>query len=311
MDLQRQNFLMAVLGTDGATMLVKAVEKHPVLEHALVPRTILAWLQSAPCYDGALPGGESHVAFEKAESGFVGSVAMGEETYKFESVSLFHVAGAVAVALGIEQMDSEGLRDLDIERLGKSIDALAKVKRVNDELTKNLPESGSMGSCPTCGGRSADAGANLSGLKHGQSTSCSDCGTSYKIKGSTLPKPPVTKEEEPMDKTAGTGVPAAPTAPTPPAAPSAAAPKAAKPALMPKTPKPQTMALTRSEVEHKCPACGGTQFKDGKFAGCICFRAMNKAIAVVSSNGDGLTIELDMRILDADDVATFREALGR
>jgi hypothetical protein len=268
MDLQRQNFLTAVLGTEGATMLVKAVEKHDVLEHALLPRTILAWLQSAPSYEGALPGNNgTHVNFEKSESGFTGSVGMGADLYKFEAVSVFHVGAAVAVALGVEELVSDGLRDLDIERLGKTIDSLAKVKRVNDELDEEKDDEEK---------DAADADA--------------------------------------LDKAAGTGVPAAPTPPTPPAAPAAAAPKTPAPSVAPKVPKPPktaSMTLQRSEAGHKCPACGGTQFKDDAFVGCICFRAMNKAIKVASADADALTIEMDMRILDADDVATFREALGR
>jgi hypothetical protein len=308
MDVQRQNFLAAVLGAEGASMLVKTVEKHPVLEHALLPRTILAWLQSAPRYEGGLPGNEATpVSFERSDTGFSGEVGMGDEIYKFEAVNVFHVAASVAVALGVDEMVSEGLRDLDIERLGKSIDALAKVKRVNDELDleKSAPVDAEKAEpepvdaeCATC----------AEGKNHGNHGGNGAAAWYKPVHAYAPPKEKMGKDED-LDKAAG--VPSAPTPPKPPTPPAAAAAKPTKPSIGPKPPKTATMTLQRSEAEHKCPACGGVQFKDNQFVGCICFRSFNKAIRVASSNAEAVTIEMDMRILDADDVATFREALGR
>ncbi len=244
MDPRKQAFLTAVLGSDGSGALMKAVERSAVLEYALVPRTILAWIQSGSEHDGELPGIEGSFA---------------------------------CFALGIEPDQAPtDLRDLDLERLGKSIDAIAKLRFVTRTLEKSdEPEETEKEPCPICG-------------------SVADETCEHKVKKEELEK----------------GAAAAPQAPKPPKPPAAAG-SAPKPSL-PKTPKPPTtIKMTKAEVARVCSACGLGQFKDGKFHGCICFRAMNKAVKVTPVDAGGFNIELDPRVWDKGDVVTFLEAVGR
>lgn len=139
MDPRSQQFLRAILGADGAAAMCTAAERSSALEYALVPRAILAWVGSAPRYEGEIPGVEgSHLAFRKSESGFAGVLRVGEVTHDFEDRSLAHLGAIVSIALGVPvQPVPEELRDVEIERLGKSIDVLAKFRRVRKGLEKS------------------------------------------------------------------------------------------------------------------------------------------------------------------------------
>jgi hypothetical protein len=140
-DARRQQFLTAVLGETGSAALMKACERSEALDQLLVPRAILAWVNSASLFDGEVPGLTSHVMFEKSESGFAGSIELPTGVYKFENASVFHIVASVAGALGVDTTETtDDLRDLDIERLGKSVDLLAKVRRVRSELEKSKPK---------------------------------------------------------------------------------------------------------------------------------------------------------------------------
>lgn len=144
MDTRKFNFLQAVLGADGAGALAKAAQRSPSLEAALLPRAIMAWLgvMARASYEGGIPGaGNSYLAFEKSEDRYSGTVGIGETLYSFEKASLYHLGACVAVALGADhERVSPGLRDLDIERLGKSIDLLAKARITVAELKKSRLE---------------------------------------------------------------------------------------------------------------------------------------------------------------------------
>lgn len=129
MDAKKLQFLQAVVGIDGAMALAKAAEKADELEQAIFPRTILAWLDvTAPFgHEGTIPGVDIHFNFNKSEKGFKGSIVVKGELYSFENVPLAHIAGCVAVALGL---DHERLNPLvkseQLAKLGKSIDLLVK-----------------------------------------------------------------------------------------------------------------------------------------------------------------------------------------
>lgn len=143
MDQRKYNFLVAVLGTDGAKALRKAAERSHELGHALVPRTILAWLGIAARedYEGDLPGvRNSYITFRKSESGYTGSISFtDEDMHEFQGASLEYLAAAVAVYLGADaDRVGPGLRDLDLARLGKSIDLLVKARAVTANLEKGV-----------------------------------------------------------------------------------------------------------------------------------------------------------------------------
>lgn len=115
-----QRFLTSVLGEDGFRALEKAAARVPALMDVLLPRTILAWAQTAikMDYDGFVPGTASNFVVAKSEKGmYSGSLG----NYSFEGESLFHVVASVALALGVEPEVSEVPGDA-LQKLGKSID---------------------------------------------------------------------------------------------------------------------------------------------------------------------------------------------
>lgn len=132
------HFLSSVLGTDGAQALKRTAAREPALEHLLVPRAALAWLQDRQDYEGLVPGqANSYVSFEKSETGYRGIISLGDTNYEFEKASAEHLAAAVAVSVGVDMDSHRPVRDLTLTRLGKSIDVLAKAH----ELTKALPRA--------------------------------------------------------------------------------------------------------------------------------------------------------------------------
>lgn len=272
--------MASVLGEESAELLIKAIDRTPVLEHAIVPRTILSWLQSASSFEGEVLDGIGMV-FEKSESGFTGSIDMGDESHLFQGASVFHVAASVAVALGIEALESEGLRTLDIERLGKTIDLMSKAHRVTVELEKADEDDDKL----------------------------SDEDFERKYDADRLKARKEAKARA-LDKALGDSTPpAAPTAAKPqnPGAPKTATSPAPK-TTVPKATSTSTMSLTRSEAASPCSACGGHQFAEDKFVGCLCFEAFAKAVKVTSATEAGLVLELDRRLLEQDDVEALTDA---
>jgi GNAT superfamily N-acetyltransferase len=144
MDGRKLQFLRAVLGVEGAQALIKATERGPALESAIIPRTIMAWLgvASRSDFDDEIPGvPTAHLKFVKSENGYSGSIDIEADTYKFDSASVNHLGACVAVALGADcELDSE-IRDLDIKRLGKSIDLLTKAQVVKDAQEEDLKKA--------------------------------------------------------------------------------------------------------------------------------------------------------------------------
>src|SRR6185312_5662096 len=133
MDSRKLQFLQAVVGEDGARALSKAVERAEELDQAIFPRTILAWLEVvAPFgYDGNVPGVTVPFAFAKTQKGFAGSIAVNGEMHRFEDATLAHVAGCVAVALGLDHERVSPLaKNEQLAKLGKSIDLLIKSQLV-------------------------------------------------------------------------------------------------------------------------------------------------------------------------------------
>lgn len=133
-------FLALTLGEQGARALFKAAERYPDLGGALLPRAIIAWLSAEArlrdFYEGSVPGTDAGMSFKKSEGGYTGSVTLPEGKYEFEGATLFHVAGAIAVALEADVDAAGRVRDSDVERLGKNIDLLAKALAVSKELGK-------------------------------------------------------------------------------------------------------------------------------------------------------------------------------
>jgi hypothetical protein len=144
MDERKYAFLKAVLGTDGAFSLKKAADKYEDLEGAIVPRAIMAWLGvvGRGDYEGGLPGvDDSYLDFSKnSDSTYDGSIAIGEGVFPFQNASVFHLAASVALSLGAS-LESQPLKDVDVMKLGKSIDVLVKAKYLSgmDVFAKAIP----------------------------------------------------------------------------------------------------------------------------------------------------------------------------
>lgn len=292
MSFNRARFLIDVVGPEGAKTLAKAADRSSVLGAALVPRTIVAWLRANPSYMGEIPGSQQLVSFAKSENGFSGYVSIDDQKHEFQNVSLFYVAGAVGVAVGLDSASvPKELKNLDLERLGKSIDCMVKVRRLS--LAKGEKEK-----CPTCGA-----------LSGGHFFNCKD-------KNAKL-------EKKSAENGGSTGTQAAPVAPKAPEPPVATAPqptaqqitplsakKDAKPPkpVTPKVAKAPTVKVSKSEQEFLCPTCSRKQFNGRKFVGCTCFSALAKSVDWVD-NFD--YVELRLKGWDRADVLTFLESIGR
>lgn len=333
MDGRQYQFLASVLGDDGAGALKKATERSAELEHALVPRAILAWIGTVRrSYEGGLPGiDESYVRFEKGEGErYSGSVAIDGQVYNFMDSQVEHLAAAVAVALGVDHRVARGLRDIDIDRLGISIDLLARAKEMSRDLAKSEKIK-----CAECGASIYQMTGGRVGF--------------HSLKGKKCPgsgKEAVLEKQSMGGAAGGTATPgksAAPIKPKAPTAPTSVAekftpekpkiskpvtPKAAKPAIF--TPKPlagakpslgakpsptmksaasYTLKVTKAESEGVCPVCGGYLFHGKVFGGCHCFVELAK-FATATWNGDGFDLALGEE-WDRDALMTFLETLGR
>ena len=138
MNVKGRHFLSRILGVDGSEAMARAVDRHEPLESVLLPRAILSWIKAVGPFghDGSIPGvADSHLKFSKNEEGFAGSVNIYDFVYEFEKASVFHLASSLALALDVDPTGI-GIKDLDIERLGKSIDMLVKATIVKEELAK-------------------------------------------------------------------------------------------------------------------------------------------------------------------------------
>jgi GNAT superfamily N-acetyltransferase len=138
MDVQRYGFLVATLGEDGAQALAKAAERWPPLAAVLVPRAIMAWLTVVDDFEGQLPGVDNtYLSFTKAEEAYTGTIAVGDTSYGFEAATPAHLAASIGISMGLDADDLDpALRDLDLQRLGKSIDLLVKARKAVYDLGK-------------------------------------------------------------------------------------------------------------------------------------------------------------------------------
>jgi hypothetical protein len=326
MSFNRAQFLIEVLGADAARALAKAASRSEHLAQMIVPRTILAMLEATPAYAGTVPGfDECSLSYSKSEKGFTGNVTLGEDFYKFEAANIFHVAGAISTAMGLDTLMFTTGRNTELQRLGKSIDLMAKAHWVGEELTKAKwpPGSGSPHQETTrepIGHRYVDSDVDIAGSAgdkcKGPGTECHEhdpCSACVAAHDKKL-------EKKAMGE--GSGKSAGPVAPSAPAAPTATAaapttkqnlPKAPPSAGLPKPPKPvtsSTVKLTRSEQSRPCTACGLKQFSaDHKFVGCLCFRALAKSVDWVDRMEYA---ELHFgKDWDRETIVTFLESVGR
>jgi ribosomal protein S27AE len=291
MESSSYRFLSSVLGDPGAQALTKAGERWPVLQNVLVPRAILAWLsiEARHDYEGQLPGiDNSYLSFMKSEHGFTGAIAIGDNNYSFTDASLLHLAASVGVAMGIDSnpVDPQ-LRDQDIQRLGKSIDLLAKAHAATEDiLAKKVFEvdgddlEKSIRICADCGHGAVS--------KHGPGPSF-DCEVAgCKCRGLTTEKAEAPGPASAPQSQMSADAPAAPQKQPKIAKPSKPV-TAVKPAPLPKLPKLPKIKLAMSQTRKPCPECGMPQFSGEKFNGCLCFAELAKSVSATRDQ-DGMTL---------------------
>lgn len=140
--MNRHQILTALVGPEGAKALRKAAERLPHLDNAMVPRALYAWLGLAGHgYDGEIPGVGGRLVLRKSDTGFNGAMTLNDVDYSFDSASLFHVAAALGVVMGLDHSRvPEVVSDADLFRLGKSVDALVGARVAHAALRKMASE---------------------------------------------------------------------------------------------------------------------------------------------------------------------------
>lgn len=125
---KRNDFLSAVLGR-GAEVLDRLAKASPEVSAYLVPRVAAAWVSQVDGAD-AIPGvPEQRFVLSKAGDGTYHGVAeLGGTEYAWVHAPVSHVAAVIAVAIGAEPGRPD-LKDVDLARLGKTIDLLVKSKK--------------------------------------------------------------------------------------------------------------------------------------------------------------------------------------
>jgi hypothetical protein len=216
----------------------------------------MAWLGiiARNDYEGALPGiQDSYIDFAKNENGtYTGSIAIGEGIFPFHDATVFHLAASISLALGSEQLsDDSSFKDMDLVKLGKSIDLMAKAKYITtlDDLMKGAP-----------GPPHAPV---VTGVPEAPVP-----GTKQKEKG---PKPP--KGQQPKK------------APTEAKIPKPKIPKAKVQLPKPKIPGRKSIAVPDAAMKSECGECGLPLIKNERFVGCMCFKDMARYVTLEKSQG--------------------------
>lgn len=310
-------FLREVLGADGAEALLKAVRRNGALDAVLMPRAILSWTMTAASwgYEGHIPGLEGSVAtFRKSETPGLFSGQLG--AIQFTETTLYRLAAHVAVALQAEPgpIDKQ-LRDLDIARLGKSIDVLAKAQLLASNVKPRVMSDhgdfevlhAGLGTKPYLLRRKSDQRVLID-----QVPTLADAQKLAEEQVAKTPPPQVPPTPE-LDKVELPGMTAKPREALAPIAPEQprTQPKQKAPELPsadgkgpgvkapPRTPekipstevKPPTMKIGKTEAHsQRCQLCREVQFSaPGRFSGCLCLRALAHDVLVKS---DGPRYEL-------------------
>jgi hypothetical protein len=288
---RKQLFIAGVLGADGAQALKKAADRSPEFSNAILPRVIMAWMQVVGRFDyeGELPGVQNtYLEFSKSEDLYTGAIGMGDEVYSFKDVSLFHVASAVAVALGAEnaRIDPQ-LRDVDLMRLGKSIDLLAKARIVQEKLSKQEPKKVE----------------------------------DEEVEKVEAPGEPVMREQKPPAAQSAPKVRQAAKLPKPsvktlgqtPQTNLAAQPEEVGPRTKGTIPNNQplqrSLKITKAQAERECPYCSGKQINRDRFVGCLCFKSMAKSVSLVP-NPNGYTLTFKSADWDEEAISVLLESIG-
>jgi hypothetical protein len=238
------NFLAAILGQQGADVLQKAADCLPDLEAIIVPRTVIAYLETAQrvSYEGEIPGTDAYM--EKGE------LVIGDDRYDM-GADFLGAASALTLAVAGDIRIPETLDPRRVARLCKGVAALSKAKFL---ARIRVLEDSARGS-----GDSSSTDSNSVSVSNGKvSISISETSAAAEDSASGL--------EKDAGMPGKAAPPGEPKLPTPPIAQKKAAGIGGKP----------NTALTRSEVFQKselmksCKTCGQTQLRGRQMVGCLC-----------------------------------------
>lgn len=136
-DLQKQ-FLLGTLGTEGYAALAKAVARYPDLQEILVPRTILSFIASVQelSYKGSIPGIPNSVIALTKSGGII------NDTYYTDlDANPYTMAAHLAILLGAQDESklAKNVKNIDLTRLGKTIDLIVKSRLLRSVAKTDLP----------------------------------------------------------------------------------------------------------------------------------------------------------------------------
>jgi len=250
MDDLKYQFLLATVGQSGANALRKSLDARPELADAILPRVVWSWTKLAALhpFEGQIPGvSKTFLQFKKSEAGYDGMITIGDDLYRFSDASLAHVASVVAVGIGYghERLD-RSVKDVDLVKLGKSIDLLVKTN-VLAEVLKTQKED------------EEDDELEKMDLP----------GQAAAPRAPTEPEKPWAPQKQGVE-------------PKPPQPKPAGVKAPPKPTVTPHIPK---LNLSEERMSVECEVCGSTQFRKGEFVGCYCFRDLADDVKLTKTEG--------------------------
>lgn len=269
-------FLIEIVGGPGAEALCKSTSST-LLGQAILPRTILSWVNETPKYEGDIPGiPNTYLEFSPTGDLFNGSISINDQIYSFEKASPLHLASAIAVALGIDGASLKNIADRNLQKLGKSIDLLVKAQ-------KQQPKTGAKAT-PT-------QPIDLQGPTQ-PSVKQKEKGPTVSVKPPPVPGPEALPPSTPMTEQA-----------------KKVAQNSTKGPKAPKTKKTKmTIKVTKSQATAECPVCRLPQFRAGDLYGCKCWRSLVKNISA-SPTPEGYLLEVPLEI-DREELVTLLESMG-
>lgn len=324
---KKTEFLTVVLGADGAGALKKALDKSPQLSAVLLPRTILSWTLSASNwgYEGPIPGvAKSFINLRRSETPglYSGAISTPAGTVTFVDTTLYRLAAHLALTLDVDPRVAPELKDVDLARLGKSIDVLTRANLLSKARPgpKLMSSHGNLQVVHSNMGvhpyeiRRTDGRLVLDGIPSladaqkfaGAHADSADDALHAAVEAARMSKvepPGSTHKPTPQDGPQEAQPPQKQPRQAAPQAPKDQAPKGVKapartPEKVPGLPATPTVKLPKQAGEQptlkvgkseahgsRCRICRQTQFRpDGGFYGCLCLTGLAKFSTIQASN---------------------------
>lgn len=318
------SFLQAILGNDGLKTIKNTIDHFPSITNVIIPRSIVSWVSTASqvSYDGIIPGiNNSNISLAKNGGNFDGSISMGDGVYNFDNESVLHIAAALGIALGVKDCKVDPmLKGQDLSKLGKSLDLLIKSQFVKG-LEKSVQlwpafrhrANGKIVESPIAVHVPPEEVENeLHNWEDGfvqrpannflnRTDAAKLVGRTGRLQSEDLGKEALATGKEGSSTHnfgGGTPDPGYVVASGPAASPawqfSEKSYESQSEEIRPKRRKSRhEVMMSKNEMSLKCPDCGGKQFNNNKFIGCICTSSFKKNVSVASINDDEFSVHFD------------------